>query len=48
MEDIIITAIILLIIAAVTVYIVKAKKRGEKCIGCPYSKKCKGGCKEKK
>lgn len=23
-------------------YIVRAKKRGEKCIGCPYAKQCAG------
>ena len=26
-------------------YIYKAKKKGQKCIGCPYSKNCKGKCK---
>ena len=47
MKDLIIAAIILVIVALVTVYIVRAKKRGEKCIGCPYSKDCDGGCNKK-
>ena len=32
------------IIAAAAVYIVKAKKSGQKCVGCPYSKNCSGNC----
>jgi len=48
--DIIVIGIILLIIGASTAYIVKAKKSGNKCIGCPYSAtchsagKCEGAC----
>ena len=36
-----------LIIGGAVAYIIKAKKSGQKCIGCPYSKSCsaaKGGC----
>ena len=40
MTDLIVTIIILLIIGASSFYIYKAKKRGEKCIGCPYAKEC--------
>ena len=51
MEIYIIIAIILLIIGSIVYYLLKAKKRGQKCIGCPYSKecgsKCGGSCKDK-
>ena len=45
MTDIIIIAVLLAIVGAVVAYIIKAKKSGQKCIGCPYSKQCaaKGG-----
>ena len=29
-----------LIISGAVAYIIKAKKSGQKCIGCPYSKAC--------
>ncbi len=35
---------ILLIIGAAILYIVKAKKKGRKCIGCPDSSSCSGNC----
>jgi radical SAM protein with 4Fe4S-binding SPASM domain len=44
-ENIIIISVLVLIIGAVSFYIYKAKKKGQKCIGCPYSKNCKGNCK---
>ena len=47
MKDIIITAIIILILLFAAQYIIKAKKSGQKCIGCPYSKECNGKCGEK-
>lgn len=40
LPDIIVIAVILLIIGAATAYIIKAKKSGQKCIGCPHSKTC--------
>ena len=46
MENIIIALIVAMIIAAITVYLVRAKRRGQKCIGCPYAKKCNGKCNE--
>ncbi len=39
-ENIIIIAVVLLIIALAGFYIYRAKKSGQKCIGCPYSKTC--------
>lgn len=53
MEEFIAIALILLIVGGATAYIIKAKKSGKKCIGCPYADSCpsKGGacnCKDKK
>ncbi len=44
MENFIIVAVLLIIIGAAVVYIVKAKKSGVKCIGCPHSATCGGKC----
>ena len=33
---------ILLIIGGAVVYIIKAKKGGSKCVGCPHAKDCGG------
>ena len=47
LTDIIVIAVIGLIVGAAVGYIVKAKRKGQKCIGCPYSGSCpsgKGGC----
>ena len=41
--NIIVIAINILIIGGAIIYFVKAKKSGQKCIGCPYSKTCKSG-----
>ena len=42
--EIISIALIVLIISGVTAYIIKAKKSGKKCIGCPDSSSCSGKC----
>ncbi len=42
--DYIAIAAIVLILGAAVLYIVRAKKRGEKCVGCPYAKQCGGNC----
>lgn len=45
MTDIMIIAVLLALIGLAAGYIIKAKKRGQKCIGCPYSKTCSSsGC----
>lgn len=46
MPNLIIGGILLIIIGAAVVYIVRAKKKGTKCIGCPAGGTCphnKGG-----
>ena len=44
MENWIIGLILAAIVAAVIAYLVRAKKKGQTCIGCPYAKQCKNGC----
>lgn len=47
MIDYIIIAVVLCIVAAISIYLYRAKKRGETCIGCPCAKECAkkhGGC----
>ena len=40
MENLIIIGILVVVIGLAAAYIYKAKKRGNKCIGCPYSNTC--------
>ena len=40
MANIVVILILLAIIGGATFYIVKAKKSGAKCIGCPSTKTC--------
>ena len=42
--DIVAIIVILLIVGAATAYIIKAKKKGVTCIGCPSGGKCSGNC----
>ena len=42
--DYIAIAAIVLTLSASVFYIVRAKKRGEKCVGCPYARECGGHC----
>lgn len=48
MESIVIAIIILVIVGPAAAYVIKEKKAGKKCIGCPYSNECsaknKCGC----
>lgn len=40
MDDIIIIIVVAVILAVAIGYIIKQKKSGAKCIGCPYAKEC--------
>ena len=40
LTDIIVIAIVLLIVGLAAFYVYRAKKSGQKCIGCPHSKAC--------
>ena len=42
MADIIVTIILVVLIGGAVTYIVKAKKSGVKCIGCPAGGNCPG------
>ena len=44
MDNAIIIAIVALILGLAIFYIVKSKKSGRKCIGCPDSGNCSGNC----
>ncbi|MBO5683018.1 MAG: FeoB-associated Cys-rich membrane protein [Clostridia bacterium] len=42
--DIVVIFVVLAIIGGAIAYIIREKKRGKKCIGCPYSEGCGGRC----
>ena len=44
LPDIIAIIAIAVIIGGALFYIIKAKKSGKKCIGCPDGASCKSGC----
>ena len=43
--DYIAIAAVALLLGSAIVHMIRAKSRGEKCIGCPYAKECGGNCK---
>ena len=52
MTDIVIILVVAAILALAGLYVYKAKKSGQKCIGCPHSKTCASkscgcGCSDK-
>ena len=49
MEDIIIIVILAVVLGLAALYIYKQKKKGSKCIGCPYAKSgsCNCSCNQK-
>ncbi len=45
MTDIVIIALVAIAVLAATLYVIKEKKKGKKCIGCPYAGQCgKNNC----
>ncbi len=47
MVNVIATLVLLAILAAAGGYVYKAKKSGQKCVGCPHAKECaarRNGC----
>ena len=44
MENIIIVAVLVIILGLALGYVIKAKKSGKKCIGCPSGGNCSGNC----
>lgn len=45
MEHIIVIGVIALILGGAIFYLIRAKKQGQRCVGCPHSKNCSGKCK---
>jgi radical SAM protein with 4Fe4S-binding SPASM domain len=48
MTDFIVISILVLLAVAIIFYLRREKKKGNKCVGCPYGKSCSGGCQDKK
>ncbi|MBQ2613819.1 MAG: FeoB-associated Cys-rich membrane protein [Clostridia bacterium] len=48
MENIIIIAILVLILGFAGWYVYKEKRKGNKCIGCPFADSCKSSCCDQK
>ena len=46
MENVIIIVLLAAIVGCIVWYLLRAKKRGKKCIGCPYANGCGGNCNE--
>lgn len=46
MENFIVIVVLGLIIGCAIAYVIKARKKGVKCIGCPQGGKCSGNCSE--
>lgn len=44
MIDVLVIAVIALVLGLAVRYIIRAKKKGIKCIGCPDGAKCAGNC----
>lgn len=44
MENVIIVVLVVAIVIGIAVYLYRAKKRGNACIGCPYARQCGGHC----
>jgi len=44
MENVIIVVILAAIIGGIVWYLLRAKKRGVKCVSCPHAKQCSGKC----
>lgn len=46
MANVIVVIILILVLGMAVRYIVKSKKNGAKCIGCPYCDSCSGKCED--
>ena len=43
-KDLIVLFILIAIVAGIVYYLVRQKKQGAVCVGCPYAKQCGGNC----
>lgn len=48
MENVIAGLVLVILVGGAVVYLIKAKKSGVKCIGCPAGGKCSGGSMKRK
>ena len=44
MENYIVIAVLALVIGGAVIYVLKQRKKGVKCIGCPNGSDCSGDC----
>lgn len=44
MADIVVLIVLIILISLAAGYIIKEKKKGRGCIGCPNASKCGGSC----
>ncbi len=44
MENFIVIGILAIIIGGIIFYLIREKKKGVKCVGCPHAKQCAGKC----
>ena len=44
MAEILIILVLLAVLGGAGAYVYRAKKAGQKCIGCPHAKACGGSC----
>ena len=44
MSNLIIVLLLVLIVGGAASFIIREKKRGVKCVGCPHAKQCSGKC----
>ena len=44
MENIIIVVVLLAVLGLAAWYVVRAKRSGQKCIGCPHARECAKKC----
>lgn len=44
MENAIVIIVLLSIVGGIVFYLMRAKMRGQKCVGCPYTKQCSKKC----
>ncbi len=48
MKDVIVALLLVLIAVLIVWYLVRQRKKGVQCIGCPYAKNCSGNCSSEK
>ena len=44
LTNVIVILIVAAVIGAICFYLYRQKKKGVKCIGCPYASQCSGNC----